>query len=96
MPSNRFRVLVVDDEPDLCLLTKQFLERSKELDVTKTSSVQSSREAMAAGHFDAIVSDYQMPGEDGIQFLKSLRSSGDSTPFILFTGGGGKKWSSRL
>jgi len=88
MRSNRFQVLVVDDEPDLCILTKQFLERSKELDVTTACSVQGSREAMAAVHFDAIVSDYQMPGEDGIQFLKSLRSSGDSTPFILFTGRG--------
>ena len=43
---------------------------------------------MAQKNYDAIVSDYQMPGEDGIDFLKSLRSVKNNIPFILFTGKG--------
>ena len=35
--------------------------------------------------YDAIISDFQMPGENGIQFLRSLRATGDKTPFVLFT-----------
>ena len=43
---------------------------------------------MGTKSYDAIVSDYQMPGMDGIGFLKEVRSSGNTVPFILFTGRG--------
>ena len=38
--------------------------------------------------YDAIISDYQIPDMDGIEFLKKVRSSGNSIPFIIFTGKG--------
>ncbi|MGD0817496.1 MAG: GAF domain-containing protein [Methanomassiliicoccales archaeon] len=78
----------VDDESDIGFLTKEFLGTSGYLKVDITGSVAEARGAIAHRRYDVIVSDYQMPGEDGIQFLKSLRASGDMTPFILFTGKG--------
>jgi DNA-binding response OmpR family regulator len=80
--------LALDDETSLCELTKEFLENSEYINVDTAGSVAEARMAIGKRRYDAIVSDYQMPGEDGIQFLKSLRSSGDTTPFILFTGKG--------
>ena len=59
-----------------------------DIEVHTVNSVAEARTAVSAFRYDAIVSDYQMPGEDGIQFLKSLRASGDQIPFILFTGKG--------
>ena len=88
MTSTPISVLVVDDEPDLCTLSKQFLEMSGELKVDVAGSVMDARISLANNRYQAIVSDYQLPDEDGIQFLKSLRASGDHTPFILFTGKG--------
>jgi PAS domain S-box-containing protein len=82
------RVLVVDDEPDLGILSKEFLEMPGGIVVDNFTSVPEARAALSANKYDAIVSDYQMPGEDGIRFLKSLRASGDQIPFILFTGKG--------
>jgi PAS domain S-box-containing protein len=38
--------------------------------------------------YDAVISDYQMTDMDGIQFLKQVRTSGNTVPFIVFTGRG--------
>jgi DNA-binding response OmpR family regulator len=88
MPSSPIHILAVDDEPDLCALTKEFLERAGEIEVDTTGSVREARMALAKKHYDAILSDYQMPDENGIEFLKTLRAVGIRTPFILFTGKG--------
>jgi PAS domain S-box-containing protein len=82
------RVLAVDDEPELGMLSKEFLEMHGDMKVDTLTSVPEARAALSVCRYDAIVSDYQMPGEDGIHFLKSLRASGDQIPFILFTGKG--------
>ncbi len=88
MTQHPIQVLVVDDESDFCILTKQFLEMSRELEVDTVCSVGEAMTELTKKRYDVIVSDYQMPGINGIQFLKSLRAAGDGTPFILFTGKG--------
>jgi PAS domain S-box-containing protein len=88
MSSPSIRILAVDDEPEVCELTKLFLELSGEMIVDKASSVREGMDTLNKKRYDAIVSDYQMPVEDGIHFLRSLRAAGDKTPFILFTGRG--------
>ncbi len=81
-------VLYVDDEPDLLDLGKIFLERTGDFLVTIATGVDEALSAMEGREFETIISDYQMPGMDGIGFLKQLRTHGDKTPFILFTGRG--------
>jgi len=82
------RVLYVDDEVDLLDLGKEFLEKSGGFFVDTAVSADTARSVMTESTFDAIVSDYQMPGEDGITFLKSVRDTHGTIPFILFTGRG--------
>jgi DNA-binding response OmpR family regulator len=81
-------ILLVDDEPFLLEVGKEFLESRHGLDV---DTADSAKEGIARfnkiGH-DVIVSDFQMPEMDGIELLKHLRSKGDRVPFILFTGRG--------
>jgi PAS domain S-box-containing protein len=43
---------------------------------------------LATGCYDVVVSDYEMPPKDGLQFLKELREQKNEIPFILFTGKG--------
>ena len=88
MSDSSIRVLAVDDEVDLSALTKIFLERPGAMEVDTVYSVKEAMTKLAKKRYDVIVSDYQMPEENGIQFLKSLRAAGDETPFILFTGKG--------
>jgi DNA-binding NtrC family response regulator len=84
-------VLHVDDEVGLLKCTKQILELQGPFQVDSASSVKEALERMKEKEFDVIVSDYQMPIKDGLQFLKELRNNGNDIPFILFTEKGREK-----
>ena len=81
-------VLYVDDEQALLELTKLFLEQSGEFSVDTILSAQEAAGLLRDRHYDAIISDYQMPGMNGIEFLRQVRQSGNIIPFIIFTGKG--------
>jgi PAS domain S-box-containing protein len=81
-------VLYVDDEPALLDPTKINLEKKGTFTVDTASSVKEAQKKMETRQYDVIVSDYQMPQTDGIQFLKMLRDAGNPIPFIIFTGKG--------
>jgi len=80
-------VLYVDDEETLLDIGKLFLERSGDCSVDIALSARQGIEQMGKTTYDAIVSDYQMPSMDGIEFLKKIRAA-STIPFILFTGKG--------
>jgi len=81
-------VLYVDDEPALLEIAKLFLETSNEFIVDTKTSAQEGLDLLKHHSFEAIISDYQMPGMDGIVFLKAVRERFGDIPFILFTGRG--------
>ncbi len=81
-------VLYVDDEPDLLALAKIFLERTGRFRLDTAASAQEAQEKLITGRYDAILSDYQMPGMNGIDLLKYIRGKYGAIPFILFTGRG--------
>ena len=81
-------VLYVDDEQCLLEISKIFLERTGPFSVEIVTSAPAALDMMKARRYDAIISDYQMPEMDGIEFLRSVRTTGDTIPFIIFTGKG--------
>nr|WP_320162044.1 PAS domain S-box protein [uncultured Methanoregula sp.] len=83
-----FSLLYVDDEPDLLEIGRLFLEDTGEFEVSTVESGQEALAHLGRVNFDAIVSDYQMPGMTGIELLKSVRKTSNDIPFILFTGRG--------
>lgn len=86
------RVLHVDDEPDFADLTADILEADDDrFSVEVATDAESGCEKLKEGSFDCIVSDYDMPGANGLEFLKRVRETYPDLPFILFTGKGSEE-----
>ena len=86
--TDAIRVLYVDDEPSLLDIGKLLLEESGEFTVTTALSAPEGIRLLDQQKFDVILSDYQMPGLNGIQFLVEVKSRYGPIPFILFVGRG--------
>jgi PAS domain S-box-containing protein len=84
-------VLYVDDEPLFLDLGKRFLEQSGKIQVDTFLSADLAIKVLPISLYDAIISDYQMPGMDGIAFLKTIRQNHPDIPFIVYTGKGGEE-----
>ncbi len=84
------RVLFVDDDSSVLKQADIFLEEEDErLDIEPVGSADEGLKLLDEDGFDAIVSDYQMPEMNGLDFLKTVRTERhDDIPFIIFTGKG--------
>jgi len=83
-----FQILHVDDDESFIDVTAAFL--TEEDDRFTVESATSGAEGLNAldGDVDCIISDYEMPGMTGIEFLEAVREEHPDLPFILFTGKG--------
>ena len=79
----------VDDDPSILEITKLMLmDIVSSLYIDNVSSVDEAFKKLTTGNYDIVVSDYEMPQKDGLEFLKKLREQKNKIPFILFTGKG--------
>jgi len=78
-------LLYVDDEPTLLEKTRTYLEQSGYC-VDTAGSAQEALPLIRNNSYDVIVSDYLMPGMDGIELLRKIRQTGIRTPFIILIG----------
>ena len=85
----KLRLLVVDDEPDVCSLLAMALQAAN---TCKVTAAHDARDALSAlgdedQPFDGIFLDIQMPGTTGIELCAIIRSTpgyGD-VPIIMLT-----------
>jgi len=83
------RVLHVDDEPSFAELTAEFLERVDDrFEVHTETRARDGLARVTEEQIDCVVSDYEMPNMDGLEFLRAVREADEEVPFILFTGRG--------
>lgn len=78
-------VLLVEDEPMLARAYGRVLTNAGQ----RVVLVNDGREALRAideQHFDAVVSDIEMPEMNGMELLSALRGRGDETPLVFMTG----------
>jgi PAS domain S-box-containing protein len=84
-------VLLVDDEPALLDILSLFFAKSGLFLVDTCPSGSQALSLIEKKQYDVIVSDYAMPGMDGISLLNTLKQQGMQIPFIIFTGKGSEQ-----
>lgn len=77
------KILVVDDDPDLCLYLWHAL-KSPEVSVTTCASGQDASRLISEQAFDVVLLDIALPDIDGLDLLAQFRDS--LTKFIIITG----------
>jgi PAS domain S-box-containing protein len=81
-------ILHVDDDVSLLEVSKQILTDENNFEIDNVTSVDEAFKKLEQQTYDAIISDYEMPLKNGLDFLKELRSQQKEISFILFTGRG--------
>ena len=83
-----FHILHVDDDESLIDVTAAFLTQEDER--FSVEGMTSGSEALGRldEDIDCVISDYDMPEMNGIEFLEAVREEWPNLPFILFTGKG--------
>src|SRR5215211_3494319 len=82
------RVLLVDDEPSVLVALKE-LVRSRGWEPLLARSGASALDLVERA--DAVVTDFSMPGMDGMELLKSVRERDETLPVILLTAHGSER-----
>lgn len=81
------KILIVDDAPRLRDLLRRYLGENG-FNVLVSENGEAMKRLWVREHFDVLILDLMMPGEDGLAILKRLRAEKDMTPVIMLTARG--------
>jgi CheY-like chemotaxis protein/HPt (histidine-containing phosphotransfer) domain-containing protein len=72
-PLRALRILLAEDSPDNCTITVAYLEDTPyRVEIAETGAI--ARDMFAAGHFDLVLMDRQMPVMDGLTATREIRA----------------------
>jgi CheY-like chemotaxis protein len=78
------RALVIDDDPDALDLFVRLLQRAG-AEVRTAASVKDALDVMSGATVDVVLSDIEMPDEDGMAFIQRMRSAGSRLRVVAVT-----------
>ncbi|HZX32382.1 MAG TPA: two-component system response regulator OmpR [Rhodocyclaceae bacterium] len=87
MNDRQHRLLVVDDDSRLRDLLNRYLGEQG-FEVRAVGDAAQMDRLRSREHFDLIVLDLMLPGEDGLAICRRLRGTGDNTPIVMLTAKG--------
>jgi OmpR-family two-component system manganese-sensing response regulator len=85
LPPATRRVLCVDDDEDICELVT-FMLSQRGYEVVSADTPEEALRLAGRGSFGLLILDYHLPRISGVEVCRELRSRGDRTPIIFFTG----------
>jgi signal transduction histidine kinase/DNA-binding response OmpR family regulator len=85
-----WKILLVDDNEDDFVLTRQMLSEAKhvEYDLDWASNHEEGWEKLINSRYDAVLMDYNLGPQNGLDFIRKAIANNCDIPFILFTGQG--------
>lgn len=86
-PSQLARILVVDDDQEMCDALRLTLQRQGNA-VTAVTAASAALERVGAEDFDVVLTDLQMPGMDGLSLCEHVLGVRPDMPVIVVTGRG--------
>jgi two-component system OmpR family response regulator len=87
MKNDKYRILLVDDDPMLCELLSEYLQEDGFDVVSVNGGEDAIKTLLSDEHFDAAVLDIMMPVISGLDVLREVRSKCD-VPILMLTGRG--------
>jgi len=81
----RARILVVDDKENILKLFERILGGSEEHELTTAADGARALSLIGAQEFDVVVTDLRMPGPDGFEVLRGVKSRSAETEVIMMT-----------
>ena len=84
MELNIPHILIVDDDKRILELIKNYLNNNN-FRVSIAANAQDAREKLENLEFDLLIVDIMMPGENGLEFTKSLKKTNLNNPIILLS-----------
>ena len=88
MSKKKLTFLLVDDESITLELLRYMLAEEFECECVTFASAKAALSHLNSagfGKFDLVISDWEMPGINGIEFLTQFRQQNQNTPFLLLT-----------
>jgi PAS domain S-box-containing protein len=86
------KILLIDDDRVFADLARARLENKlADAEIITRTDPQEGFETVTSEDVNCVVSDYDMPGRDGVELLKRIRADHPTLPFILFTGKGSEE-----
>ena len=79
------KILVIDDDRDMCMLLNRFLTR-QHFEVTEMYNGKKALEFMSQQKPDLVLCDFRLEDMDGKQVLTKTREMYPGIPFIVITG----------
>jgi sigma-B regulation protein RsbU (phosphoserine phosphatase) len=85
MTDEGYRVLVIDDDPDVALYTRTVLERRAHCIVRSITDPALAVAAVAEFDPEVVVTDIEMPGISGLELIGLLRAQSSALPIVMMT-----------
>jgi PAS domain S-box-containing protein len=79
------RTLIIDPDAELLNRAKSFIEEDEDIVADLALSAEDAKERMSTSRYDAVISEFDLPDQNGLDLLMGLRAKGDEVPFVLFT-----------
>ncbi|BHH83251.1 sigma-54-dependent transcriptional regulator [Desulforhopalus sp. 52FAK] len=79
-----YSILVVDDEPNYLVVLSELL-KDEGLEVFTASSGEEGLKIIEGVDLDVVITDMQMPGMNGLEFLKEVKTRISDLPVIVIT-----------